>query len=432
MGLPKVDIIIGMGPAGLAHALESVKNNINPRKVVLITDRPTHYAPIDSAMYTRNAIFRLDEDIMPYLESLIGVEKFADCLKSKLIGPLEKIGEFSFRTIQMKRLEMLLFEELERYNVEIIHVPKYSENHISDIDSDSQTLHISYKEKDVTLDYSIHFKYLIGAYGPNRGISELIPVPVEAYPTQHAQLHNRHARVTFKLPDGFSADQLREILAAGSLNPACQMEQFREQGWKLQSEPEHRKFAIEDVLFVAAEFPHAIKDPSLDEIDLWIKTILKQFCPSEIINQLHTIDTAVFNTDLHETNRTIYPFAPPGIHFKNDEAAHKHTSYFIPVADALRVTQYLTGSGVVVALREAQVYGQFLRSPQKLADLMHYHAKIAAIRDANRERVDIFLDKRAKREEDANTHLFFSKPAKFKDKDDQTILAQPSELPKCM
>ncbi len=402
----RVDVIVGMGPAGLSHALVNIMYNKYDRKMILLTDRPTVNEDTDSPMHTRNATFRLDLDIIAYLEELVGKETIAEYFEKKLIGPKETLGKFEYHSIQIKTLETLLYESLlaqQSERLEIIHLPKRSQSKIESIDPCSQTIHLSIVQDNQSIQKrAIHFKYLIGADGPSHSVSNLIPNSgIEYHETQHPQIHDKHARVTYRLPDDSCSDDFRCIIKEGMQAKKNKMLQFKQMGWTLYSEPEIRIFTVDGGLFVVAECPDSISANDENNIDRWIKTILEQVCPEDRIESLQKIDTAVFNSSLKEANTTLIPFTPNELYSDDKDQIHEQSSYFLQVGDALRTVPYLTGSGAVVALREAKAYDKFIKSNQLYSDLECYHSEIAEIRFENRLRADTFLDARADREKKA-------------------------------
>lgn len=374
-------VIIGLGPTGLAMAIEACKNDTLRRNVIAITDRE---------QYTREAIFRLDVDIIPYLAELVGQDKIDHYFESKLIGPKESLNGWDFHIIQMKTLEQLLYETLISLpNIEVLCLPKRSNCHIKDIDSDNHTVTVVQQPDTKATERVIGFKYLIAADGPSHNtVNRVVGNQIIYETTQLPQIHMKHARVTYKLPADLCVDTFRSSLLPVN-TPISDLRSLKNLGWTLNSSPEIRAFVVDGVLFAAAECPEQL-DNDIDKIDLWMQAVLGLIC-TQSINALTRIDAALFDVSLAEANRTVIPL--PG-----KSKTHDETAYLLPVGDALRNTHYQTGSGAVVGLQEARALGSYLKGAQSLSDLETYHAQISDIRAANRMRVDTFITKRNERE----------------------------------
>lgn len=385
------NVIIGLGPTGLAFAIEAARKDTKKRKVVIITDRPD---------FTRNAIFRLDVDILDYLRELVGTEKVDELFTKNLIGPQESLNGFDFHVIQIKVFESLLFEALQKEkNIELIYLPRRGTGKISDIDQYQHIVHLQEQtEREINNRY-IHFKFLIAADGAAHSIANKIG-NIEYHHTQHPQIYNKHARVTYKLPEDICADKFRKLLADGNSNKPDNSV-LQNMGWCLRSEPEARIFAIDNYLFVAAECPPELFEASQEVIDNWIRTVLNFRCENAAIEKLQKMESGIFEVDLMEANCTLRvlpstPVSEDG--FDDQRFTEESLSYFLQAGDALRTTHYQTGSGAVMGLREAKVFGELMASQQTIDDIIDYHSKIAMLRDENRARVDAFIDKRFGRE----------------------------------
>ena len=378
-------VIIGLGPTGLAMAIEACKKDALRRNVIAITDRE---------QYTREAIFRLDVDILPYLAELVGQDKMDHYFERKLIGPKESLNGWDFHIIQMKTLEQLLYETLIALpNIEVLCLPKRSKCHIKNIDSDNHSVTVVQHLNTGATERVIGFKYLIAADGPSHNtVNRVVGDNIIYETTQLPQIHKKHARATYKLPAELCADTFRPLFLPVN-TPIPDLRSLQNLGWTLNSSPEIRAFVVDGVLFAAAECPEQL-DNDIDKIDLWMQTVLGLIC-TQSINALTRVDAAIFDVSLTEANRTVIPL--PGknkaLNTPNDEVA-----YLFPVGDALRNTHYQTGSGAVVGLQEARVFGTYLESTQTLSDIETYHAQISEVRAANRMRVDNFITKRTERE----------------------------------
>ncbi len=390
------NVIIGLGPAGIAHAIEAAQNDSKKRKVIALTDRIN---------YSRSAIFRLDVDIFPYLEQLIGKEKMKEAFDKGLFGPKQSLNGWDFHVIQIMTLEKLLFEKLQQLpNVEIIQIPKHSASQIKAIDTKTHRIELAIDkvESKEAEHRSIKFKYLIATDGAKHEVRNRIKdCDVEYFPTQDPQLWEKQVRVTYKLPKEYCSNAFRQFILPFAEVKKENIQQLKDLGWTLNSIPEVRVFTVDGYLFVAAECPKQFKPEDEAILDRWIRTILARTCPETAVSALEKVDSAVFDVVLEEANRTIVPY--PGCDTDADTAlVHEKCAYFVQAGDSLRKTHYQTGSGAVVSLRESKAFGEFMRSGQTLDDLIEFHAKIAAIRAENRVRVDKFIEGRVAREKQAS------------------------------
>lgn len=442
-------VVIGLGPTGLAAALEACSNDREERHVIALTNRTE---------YNRGYIVTLDEDIFPYLESLVGSKIIKEYIEAGKIGPLESIRGHNFRTIQIKTLENLLYNELLKYkNVEIIYLDRAACKDIH-VNKDSNT--ISIKTQDVPR--IIPFKYLIAADGAHHNIASdaINDKSLQYDDTQRPVVTKKHARVTYKLP---SASLLATNLSEGptqgpipqsdyyrawlkqSSNNKPTINELKKMGWEFFSVPEARIFIADDLLYVGTECPHSIcGNKGNDIIDQWIKTVLRYYLPENAISILQRIDSdcATFDVELEEANRTVLPLLSKTNDLEKpvsslNEAFDDRTSFFFQLGDALRRPHYHTGSGAVTGLVESKVLGEFLASNQIPEDICRYHAEVAAIRFENRAKVDELLEKRAAREAKEKSEYFVGtllansmqgvigsrkesiKPAEFTDLDNQ-------------
>lgn len=375
-----VTLIIGSGPAGLASALVSALQDTRRRDVVIITDRPT---------FTRDQIFRLDVDIIPFLEDIVGKELIRKYFDQKLIGPQQTLNNYHFHTIQIKTLEYLLFNALKTLTpIQIFHIQRES----LVIDQAHHFVHVTTTDGQ---ELDIRFKYLIAADGAaHRTTNKIRSSGIEYHPTQRDQLYNRHARATYKLPESLCSDVLRELI---SQRKATDMSVLKAMGWELYSVPEVRLFTVDDYFFMGAECPMSLSLDDEDMIDRWLRLVLESYCEN-VAHSLIKLDAAIFEVNLLESNRTLVPLpCPKSLAMDNDDL-HDSCAYFFMIGDALRQTHYQTGSGAVVALRVAQAFGKFMASKQTLDDVQQYHADVALIHAINRERVDQFIEMRKERE----------------------------------
>lgn len=375
-----VTLIIGSGPAGLTSALVSALKDTKQRDVVILTDRPT---------FTREQIFRLDVDILPFLEEVVGKEIIREYFDKKLIGPQQTLNNYHFHTIQIKTLEHLLFGALK--NIKSVKlIPILRDTLIID-----KTHHLVHVKTDGNEDVTIKFKYLIAADGAaHRTTSKIEKSGIEYHDTQHAQLYHRHARATYKLPETLCSDVLRELIKQGKI---ADLSNLKALGWELHSAPEVRLFTVDDYFFMGAECPMTFSPDDEEAIDKWLRSILEQYCEN-VAHSLIRLDAAIFEVNLLEANHTLLPLPCLNALALGDEDLHTACAYFFMIGDALRQTHYQTGSGAVVALRVAQTFGNFMASAQTIDDVQQYHAEVAAIHAINRERVDTFIEMRKERE----------------------------------
>jgi flavin-dependent dehydrogenase len=177
------NLIIGFGPGGIAAALVACMKDTMKRKVIVLTDR---------ASFTRTPIFRLDVDILPFLEELVGAATIQEYFQKNLIGPKQKMGDWEFHVIQIKTLEKMLFDSLRQQDrFEIIIVPKST---TYNIDSKNHLFEFSMDVNSVTQKRSIPFKYLIAADGCTHPTANAIENSGLLYDeTQLPQIHTRHA-----------------------------------------------------------------------------------------------------------------------------------------------------------------------------------------------------------------------------------------------
>jgi 2-polyprenyl-6-methoxyphenol hydroxylase-like FAD-dependent oxidoreductase len=397
---PKKSIlIVGLGPTGLAATLEACKSDSKKRPVVAVTDR---------VQYDRNIIFRLDEQIIPYLEHLVGSPRLEAYKAKDLIGPRQIAADNQpYHTIRIGALEQLLYSALEdEKNVRIITTPKRQASQITSIDKCNRTYTLSHTQPSTT----ISFEQLIAADGYNHGTADRIPDHgIEYECTQQTVRFTKHARVNYKLPADSKTQHYDTFLQQGADKKPSSLELFRLE-WRNFSHPEARLFVNDGVFYIGAECPNTFdsKTPA-KQIDEWLRMVLRFHLPEAAIKALITTECAVFEVSLREATRTV-SFCSPRKHTEMTNSDFDESALFLQLGDALRAPHYQTGSGAVVGLQQAAAYGEFLKTAQTLEDLTQYHAKIAEIRAVNRVRVDTFLEKRSAREQKARNDAMLLMP----------------------
>ena len=142
------NVVVGLGPVGLAAALESCRAN---QKVTAITNRQS---------YTRPQVIGVDHDTINYLKSLTGESAIQDLIKQNKLSII-MYRDLPYAYLQLKTLEDLLYGSLLKYqgnNLEIISID--SKQQITTIDDHApiirlNTLHNPYQVRD------FHFRYYL-------------------------------------------------------------------------------------------------------------------------------------------------------------------------------------------------------------------------------------------------------------------------------
>jgi hypothetical protein len=384
---PEVDNIVqvGLGPTGLAYALEACFNDSKKRKVILITDR---------IAYTRDVIFRLDTKIFEYYRQLIGETAYQEALNKGLIGPVEDENVSGFfgvktphRVIKIKTCEKLLYDQLAKLpQVELIILAKHhTTDRILEVNRNSNTI-VILKDNRAR---AIHFSYLIETDGIHHDTLNLIKNnKVYYHSRQISQVHSHHARITFNLPSDYTADKFRALLNSGSADAPPAIIEFQQLGWELHSVPEFRLFIIEDTFYVGGECPSQIQSADKQKIDTWVRVALRMFLPQKIVKDLTNRESAAFDVVLDEADHPTLVLSPD----------HATPGILFLAGEVLRKSHYQTGSGAAVGLEEAAAFGAFLKTPQARSDLYKYNEAIKGILTVNRARVDSYLTHRAMRE----------------------------------
>jgi 2-polyprenyl-6-methoxyphenol hydroxylase-like FAD-dependent oxidoreductase len=384
------DIVqVGLGPTGLAYALEVCRNDSKKRNIIILTDRVS---------YTRDVVFRLDLEIFEYYRELIGETAYQAALEKSLISPVQHIDVSGFfgqnllhRVVKIKTAENLLYQQLSKLpQVRIIILAKHTSDRIQSIQRKSNSI-VFQKDNRTHL---LHYSYLIEADGIHHSTLNLVNDHPYYHTTQKPQTHSHHVRINFSLPPRYTADQFRELLQSGTQTKPS-MTEFHQLGWEHQSTPEFRLFVVEDTFYVGGECPSPIQTTDKQKIETWVRLVLCLFLPKNIVSALVNREAATFNVQLDETDNPTLTLSPnhatPGILFLTGEA--------------LRKSHYQTGSGAAVGLQEAKAFGEFLKTPQTARDLQKYEESIKAIIAINRVRVDRFLNHRAERELAAQQQL---------------------------
>jgi 2-polyprenyl-6-methoxyphenol hydroxylase-like FAD-dependent oxidoreductase len=382
-------VVIGLGPTGLAYALEAGRNDSFKRRVIILTDRES---------YTRDVIFRLDLPVFEYYRQLIGETAYQAALQKGLISSEQDADVSGFfsqviphRVIKICTSESLLHQQLSKIpEVTIITLAKHTADKILSIQKKSNSIFFQKDNKT----HVLHYSYLIEADGVHHPTLNLVNDRPYYHTTQKSQMHSHHARINFNLPLGYTADQFRELLKKGTqIKPT--IAQLHQLGWEHQSTPEFRLFVVEDTFYVGGECPFAIQTDEKNKIEAWVRLSLHLFLPKDIIAALTVREAATFNVKLDETDRSTMTLSPghatPGILFLTGEA--------------LRKSHYQTGSGAAVGLLEAKAFGEFLKTPQSRSDLQKYESDVSSIIADNRVRVDRYLTHRAEREAVAQQQL---------------------------
>ena len=375
-------VLIGLGPTGLAYALESCRSDSYKRNIVILTDR------VD---YTRDVIFRLDVDVFEYFQELIGEEAYQSALHKGLISAVQDTDVSGFfgqaiphRVIKIRTAENLLYQQLSKIpQVKIITLPKHTQDQIISIQKNSNS--IFYRKDNKTL--LLHYSYLIEADGVQHSLLNLVKDHPYYHTTQRSQTHSHHARINFNIPSGYTADSFRELLKNGTQAKPT-IAEFRELGWEHHSTPEFRLFVVEDVFYVGGECPYDIQTADKSKIEAWVRLSLSLFLSKEMIAKLTTRDRATFDVQLDETDNPTITLAP----------SHATPGILFLTGEALRKSHYQTGSGAAVGLQEAKAFGKFLKTRQSRQDLHEYAVNIKAIIATNRDRVNRYLNHRAERE----------------------------------
>jgi 2-polyprenyl-6-methoxyphenol hydroxylase-like FAD-dependent oxidoreductase len=382
-------VVIGLGPTGLAYALEAGRNDSFKRRVIILTDRES---------YTRDVIFRLDLPVFEYYRQLIGETAYQAALQKGLISSEQDVDVSGFfgqviphRVIKICTSESLLYQQLSKIpEVTIVTLAKHTADKILSIQKKSNSIFFQKDNKT----HVLHYSYLIEADGIHHPTLNLVNDRPYYHTTQKTQMHSHHARINFNLPLGYTADQFRELLKKGTPTKPT-IDQLHQLGWEHQSTPEFRLFVVEDTFHVGGECPFALQTDEKNKIEAWVRLSLHLFLPTDIIAALTVREAAAFNVKLDETDRSTITLSP----------GHATPGVLFLTGEALRKSHYQTGSGAAVGLLEAKAFGEFLKTPQSRSDLQKYESHVSSIIAANRIRVDRYLTHRLEREVVAQQQL---------------------------
>lgn len=382
-------VVVGLGPTGLAAAIEACKADPN-QKVIALTNRDE---------YDRAQVFRVDDDILSYLYSLVGKEKIDKLVLNHEIETIYNNKQFNkYHLIKIKTLETLLYDKLLTYpNQTILHLSK--EHFDLLFKYDQHTLYLPETNP-------LSFKYLIAADGGSHRVADLVKEAAHLHynNNQHEQLNVSHITANFVIPEGMCEAYEEKLLAGLAELPA--LDKLKESGWELKSMPESRIFIVDGTIYIGSECPNSLNF-DVDNIRQWALNVLRLHLPADYVNNLtvnpNEKSCSKFKINFEEADKDLVPCLKNQEELNYAEAVHKMTSYFLQIGDALRKSHYHTGSGVVSGLREAKALGEYFRSAMTLADLRIYHQTVSKIRSDNRAVVDNYLDSRKQRELEAQS-----------------------------
>jgi tetratricopeptide (TPR) repeat protein/2-polyprenyl-6-methoxyphenol hydroxylase-like FAD-dependent oxidoreductase len=402
-------IIVGMGPAGLAAAIEAVRHARESDHLVFITNRE---------VYERKPIYRINRDAHHYLKGLVGEDTIKQQIKAghyyEVLAHDDVYYEETYFEIRIDRTERLLKAVLDQHagSYEMIYVQSKSDVRVH---ADERTLELDGNRQ-------IPFKYLVAADGVHHSLaSQLMRQGVDLHyqSGQQRQIHSFHAIGCYHVPGKFMMEYYRSRLLAAKDDQerlANLLVEMKKLGWPLHSFPEVRLFIVENTLYVGSEAPrHGMKTDA--EIDRWLRLTLRGTLSDAEVNKLESASVmsqpgqcGTFEVTLEEASKVIVP-----LRSSEEKASEANTSWFIQLGDALRAPHYQTGSGVVQGLLHAELWGGFLQSGRIAADRVKFSDAVLQLILHNRERIELFLERRRWREEQAKqgVHYRFASTVNF-------------------
>lgn len=392
------NIVVGMGPVGLASVLELARNDSKHRKIIAFTNR---------SAYTRKQVLKVEDEDIEYVKSLVGREKVDKLFRhDKMMRDYDRMRKHHVVSFKTKVLEKLLDAELKPYQdqglLEIIDVAT-PQNKIKKIDKHEHTVELENGRV-------IPMANLVEADGAGHRLADQLhdveDLPIEYFPAQKDQLHEWHAVINFKLPVDKSADDYRDrlpnhedVIALDRIPVKADPEMIAElelYGWKHSSLPEVRIFCNSGQLYFGGECPEQMKDTP----EQWARVVLRTYLPQNYIDDMTVFvdahgkrDANTFKVELREATQPVFKFPKS---MANDK--RRNSARLVLMGDALRTSHFQAGSGALTGLRETKAFGEFLKTQQTSKDWDDFIQALNKLRDINRERVDGYLAMRGKRE----------------------------------
>jgi hypothetical protein len=230
--------------------------------------------------------------------------------------------------------------------------------------------------------------------------------------------------------DDYQLGLKNEIEQQRPMREQSVLDSLKALGWQHASLPEFRITVNDDNLYIGGECTPEIQH-NPDQLEVWMKTVLRLRLSQEKIDRLSMHVDAHDHPDCHGFNIELDEASQSVVAFPKSFSSHaplSRSARLLLIGDALRKPHYHTASGAVLALLEAQLLGEFLRSPQSKQDWKQYAALVEKLREDNRARVDNYLHQRKLRESNGEAEV---KKAKLDStSDDQAAERDPvkSEL----
>lgn len=395
----RVNLVVGLGPAGLASALELLRSDSKHRKVVAFTNRED---------YTRRAAIKIEHEDYEYFKSFVPHDKTAALENAEKVRPdYDRMRHHGVVSLQTREIETHLFAELEKYQqsgmLEIINISRDPESSIKSIDKFSHKVILKNGRE-------LPFDIIAETDGANHALANMLSdaedMPIAFYKTQDQQMHKHHAVVNFRLPQSWSASEYRkkllnreDVIALDRIrdyDPET-LSRLKSLGWEFSSLPETRIFALDGLLYVGSECPKNMYDTP-EKREQWSREVLRSYLPQLYINWLNVYtnktDSQGFKIVLDEAEQPVYKF-PKYFYVPDLDVAD---AYLVIMGDASRKSHFETGSGALTGFRQVKAFGEFLKSNQKRADWEALTKRLNDIRDINRERINRYIEMRRERE----------------------------------
>ena len=377
-------VIFGMGPTGIAAAIEATQAG---RRVVIFDPRTEHL---------RANMFRLSFDTKNYLSTLSdGHWDLANASEDPTYKKITRrtTGEgrlpvytgdmsvfyqrtgviYNVKTKMVEKILLARLQELQAANPDQVRILRGTT--ASNVDTDARTITLKTGDTEEIIPYSM----LVGADGARHSSYQMItgrPATETHEPLAITDFYRRYmvAHYRIKSEAGFNASQLISEQETTSGDNPPSRDELRAMGWPFERTPRTRFFISDNTVYVSGETPEAIAG-NPDAEYAWTQLLLRYHLPQALITDALTpkehmprplimnqeeykaylekksakrkIARIEFSTDLERAKDTVVPL-PGG-------------ACYYPLGDCLQSAKHHTGSGAETALKEVEAWGQLLR-----------------------------------------------------------------------
>ncbi|MBT6206450.1 MAG: FAD-dependent oxidoreductase [Francisellaceae bacterium] len=250
--------IVGMGPGGMATALELAKNG----QPVTIFENRDHFA--------RSQKVILDDQTISFMNKLLYVKRSDEDIA--FMQKLRREGDI----VEIKELQHFLKRKMETLYPGLIEIKQGKDIKITAIDAEQQTL--SYTENDS--EETLKFQHIVAADGARHAMVDLLQQTADTKRIQYEELERQtrqkaHGTVTLTLNSGVTPRSFRKKKITMD-----DIQELRKLGWDNPYLPKLYTWPNEDVtdFYIAGEIPEIFLEQSINResaLEQWGQKLLE-------------------------------------------------------------------------------------------------------------------------------------------------------------